>query len=68
MGGVHLQEVLAEMAVVIRDIDVLMNSELALELKDWKRRQQFACIGGPSPTELDQLQNWYRTFPPKPTY
>lgn len=53
------KEVLAEMAVVTRDIHMLMNSELALELKDWKRHQQLACIGGPSPIELDQLQNWF---------
>ncbi|XP_061090357.1 signal transducer and activator of transcription 4-like isoform X2 [Conger conger] len=53
------KEVLAEMMAVIIDIDVLMKSVLALELKDWKRRQQLACIGGPSSTELDQLQNWF---------
>lgn len=53
------KEVLTEMAVVVRDIEALMNSELFLELKDWKRRQQIACIGGPSPTELDRLQNWF---------
>ncbi|XP_064182676.1 signal transducer and activator of transcription 4 isoform X2 [Anguilla rostrata] len=53
------KEVLTEITVVVRDIDVLMNSELVLELNDWKRRQQIACIGGPSATELDLLQNWF---------
>ncbi|XP_032802147.1 signal transducer and activator of transcription 1-alpha/beta [Petromyzon marinus] len=28
------------------------------ELKEWKQRQQIACIGGPPNTCLDQLQSW----------
>lgn len=58
-----LQEILAKMVDVIKEIDVLMNSQLSPELHDWKRRQQIACIGGPQLTGLDQLQNWYQSTP-----
>ncbi|XP_070770333.1 signal transducer and activator of transcription 1-alpha/beta-like [Enoplosus armatus] len=30
-----------------------------VELPEWKRRQQLACIGGPVDTCLDHLQKWF---------
>lgn len=53
------KEILSKMVDVIKEIEVLMTSQLSLELSDWKRRQQIACIGGPQLTGLDQLQNWF---------
>uniref|UniRef100_A0A8C2AE22 Signal transducer and activator of transcription 4 n=1 Tax=Cyprinus carpio TaxID=7962 RepID=A0A8C2AE22_CYPCA len=44
---------------VIKEIDTLISSQLNPELKEWKRRQQIACIGGPVLIGLDQLQNWF---------
>lgn len=52
------QEVLSKMDVLVKEIDDLMTSQLNPELKDWKRRQQIATIGGPLLTGLDQLQSW----------
>ncbi|OCT63934.1 hypothetical protein XELAEV_18045030mg [Xenopus laevis] len=47
------------MSQIIDEIDSLMNKNLTEELKDWKRRQQIACIGGPLHGSLDQIQNWF---------
>ncbi|KAI3356555.1 hypothetical protein L3Q82_017753 [Scortum barcoo] len=30
-----------------------------VELPEWKRRQQLACIGSPADTSLDHLQKWF---------
>ncbi|XP_054471638.1 signal transducer and activator of transcription 1-alpha/beta-like [Anoplopoma fimbria] len=32
-----------------------------VELPEWKRRQQMACIGSPADTCLDHLQKWFTT-------
>uniref|UniRef100_A0A6I8NEV9 Signal transducer and activator of transcription n=1 Tax=Ornithorhynchus anatinus TaxID=9258 RepID=A0A6I8NEV9_ORNAN len=53
------KEVLAKMAQMVNEVGVLMDGLLMEELLDWKRRQQIACIGGPLPSGLDQLQNWF---------
>ncbi|XP_061698246.1 signal transducer and activator of transcription 4 [Syngnathoides biaculeatus] len=53
------KEILDKMAVVIEEIDKLMNSQLDAELRDWKRKQQMAVIGSPVVTTLDHLQNWF---------
>uniref|UniRef100_A0A673G8L0 Signal transducer and activator of transcription 4-like n=1 Tax=Sinocyclocheilus rhinocerous TaxID=307959 RepID=A0A673G8L0_9TELE len=52
-------EILSKIADVIKEIDTLISSQLNPELKEWKRRQQIACIGGPVLIGLDQLQNWF---------
>ncbi|XP_038604976.1 signal transducer and activator of transcription 4 [Tachyglossus aculeatus] len=53
------KEVLAKMAQVVNEVGALMDGLLVEELLDWKRRQQIACIGGPLPGGLDQLQNCF---------
>ncbi|XP_043931132.1 signal transducer and activator of transcription 4 isoform X2 [Protopterus annectens] len=53
------KEVLNKITEMINEIDNLMNSLLNEELKEWKRRQQIACIGGPLHSGLDQLQNCF---------
>ncbi|XP_077436074.1 signal transducer and activator of transcription 4 [Vanacampus margaritifer] len=53
------KEILSKMAVVIQEIDDLMNSQLYVELHDWKRKQQMAAIGSPTLSSLDQLQSWF---------
>ncbi|XP_069081977.1 signal transducer and activator of transcription 4 [Pleurodeles waltl] len=53
------KEVLTKLTQIINEVDVLMEGLLTEELKDWKRRQQIACIGGPLHTGLDQFQNWF---------
>uniref|UniRef100_A0A671L4R3 Signal transducer and activator of transcription n=1 Tax=Sinocyclocheilus anshuiensis TaxID=1608454 RepID=A0A671L4R3_9TELE len=53
------KEILSKIADVIKEIDALISSQLTPELKEWKRRQQIACIGGPVLIGLDQLQNWF---------
>ncbi|XP_068561187.1 signal transducer and activator of transcription 1-alpha/beta-like [Cebidichthys violaceus] len=32
-----------------------------VELPEWKRRQQMACIGSPADASLDHLQKWFTT-------
>ncbi|XP_028661929.1 signal transducer and activator of transcription 4 isoform X1 [Erpetoichthys calabaricus] len=53
------KETLGKIAELIKEIDAVMSTQLTEELRDWKRRQQIACIGGPLLTGLDQLQNWF---------
>ncbi|KAE8580023.1 hypothetical protein XENTR_v10024276 [Xenopus tropicalis] len=53
------KEALRKMSQIIDEIDTLMGKSLTEELKNWKRRQQIACIGGPLHGSLDQIQNWF---------
>ncbi|XP_053732705.1 signal transducer and activator of transcription 4-like isoform X2 [Synchiropus splendidus] len=53
------KDILTKMDIVIKEVDDLMTSHLGPVLRDWKRRQQIAAIGGPVLTGLDQLQNWF---------
>ncbi|XP_061649480.1 signal transducer and activator of transcription 4 [Phyllopteryx taeniolatus] len=53
------KEILSKMAVVIKEIDNLMNNHLDAELRDWKRKQQMVLIGSPLLTSLDHLQSWF---------
>ncbi|XP_019728370.1 signal transducer and activator of transcription 4 isoform X3 [Hippocampus comes] len=53
------KEILSKLAMVIQEIDDLMNSQLDAALRDWKRDQQMAAIGRPLLTSLDQLQTWF---------
>uniref|UniRef100_A0A672QXM8 SH2 domain-containing protein n=1 Tax=Sinocyclocheilus grahami TaxID=75366 RepID=A0A672QXM8_SINGR len=55
----HIHIVKNYVSHVIKEIDALISSQLNPELKEWKRRQQIACIGGPVLIGLDQLQNWF---------
>ncbi|XP_077584502.1 signal transducer and activator of transcription 4 [Stigmatopora nigra] len=53
------KEILSKMAIVIQEIEQLMNTQLDAELQDWKRKQQMVAIGSPLLVSLDQLQNWF---------
>uniref|UniRef100_A0A8C5QKB4 Signal transducer and activator of transcription 4 n=1 Tax=Leptobrachium leishanense TaxID=445787 RepID=A0A8C5QKB4_9ANUR len=53
------KEALRKMTQIVDEIDALMSKKLIEELRDWKRRQQIACIGGPLHSSLDQFQNWF---------
>uniref|UniRef100_G3NDV7 Signal transducer and activator of transcription 1b n=1 Tax=Gasterosteus aculeatus TaxID=69293 RepID=G3NDV7_GASAC len=51
--------------VVLQQIENILNlaqkmvaSLTDVELPQWKRRQQMACIGAPADTSLDHLQKW----------
>ncbi|XP_063286237.1 signal transducer and activator of transcription 4 [Pelobates fuscus] len=53
------KEALRKITQIVDEIDALMSKKLIEELRDWKRRQQIACIGGPLHGSLDQFQNWF---------
>ncbi|XP_053327826.1 signal transducer and activator of transcription 4 [Spea bombifrons] len=53
------KEALRKITQIVNEIDTLMSNKLMEELRDWKRRQQIACIGGPLHSSLDQFQNWF---------
>ncbi|XP_030628814.1 signal transducer and activator of transcription 1a [Chanos chanos] len=51
--------VVGQMGEVLKLVEQLMYELISVELPEWKRRQQMACIGGQIPICLDQLQNWF---------
>ncbi|XP_044097122.1 signal transducer and activator of transcription 4 [Neovison vison] len=53
------KEALSKMTHIVNETDALVSSALREELRDWQRRQQIACIGGPLHNGLDQLQNCF---------
>ncbi|KAM4626306.1 signal transducer and activator of transcription 4 [Discoglossus pictus] len=53
------KEALRKMTQIVDEVDAVLGKKLNEELKDWKRRQQVACIGGPLHSSLDQFQNWF---------
>ncbi|KAM8934178.1 signal transducer and activator of transcription 4 [Pelodytes ibericus] len=53
------KEALRKITQIVDEIDTLTSKKLIEELRDWKRRQQVACIGGPLHSSLDQFQNWF---------
>ncbi|XP_059249068.1 signal transducer and activator of transcription 4 isoform X2 [Mustela nigripes] len=53
------KEALNKMTQIVNETDALVSSALMEELRDWQRRQQIACIGGPLHNGLDQLQNCF---------
>ncbi|XP_032210114.1 signal transducer and activator of transcription 4 isoform X4 [Mustela erminea] len=53
------KEALNKMTQIVNETDALVSSALTEELRDWQRRQQIACIGGPLHNGLDQLQNCF---------
>ncbi|KAJ8384108.1 hypothetical protein AAFF_G00208990 [Aldrovandia affinis] len=61
LNELHLKrkEVLSSMAGALSHVSALVTCDLPAEVAAWARRQQLACIGGPSPPGLDQLQNWF---------
>uniref|UniRef100_A0A8C9TYM2 Signal transducer and activator of transcription n=1 Tax=Scleropages formosus TaxID=113540 RepID=A0A8C9TYM2_SCLFO len=53
------QEVVRQMAEVLNLAEQIQYDLIKDKLPEWKRRQQFACIGGPPNACLDQLQTWF---------
>ncbi|XP_076841298.1 signal transducer and activator of transcription 1a isoform X1 [Brachyhypopomus gauderio] len=53
--------VVGQMSDVLNLVEQLEYDLITVELCDWKRRQQMACIGGLTNMCLDQLQNWFTT-------
>ncbi|XP_057707472.1 signal transducer and activator of transcription 1-alpha/beta-like [Corythoichthys intestinalis] len=53
------QSVLKQIHSVLETAKDVVERLTLVELPEWKRRQQMACIGKPVDTSLDQLQNWF---------
>lgn len=57
---VFVPQVLLQNTVEIVNVaEDVVRSLVDVELPEWKRRQQLACVGSPVSTSLDHLQNWY---------
>uniref|UniRef100_A0A8D0CFH2 Signal transducer and activator of transcription n=1 Tax=Scleropages formosus TaxID=113540 RepID=A0A8D0CFH2_SCLFO len=57
--SVKREEVVRQMAEVLNLAEQIQYDLIKDKLPEWKRRQQFACIGGPPNACLDQLQTWF---------
>lgn len=55
------QMVLDKIVNILKLAEQVVQSLTAVELPEWKRRQQLACLGSPSNTCLDHLQTWFTT-------
>uniref|UniRef100_A0A4W4FP39 Signal transducer and activator of transcription n=1 Tax=Electrophorus electricus TaxID=8005 RepID=A0A4W4FP39_ELEEL len=53
------QGVVGQMSELLNLVEQLEYELITVELSEWKRRQQMACIGGLTNVCLDQLQNWF---------
>uniref|UniRef100_A0A4W4FPY6 Signal transducer and activator of transcription n=1 Tax=Electrophorus electricus TaxID=8005 RepID=A0A4W4FPY6_ELEEL len=51
--------VVGQMSELLNLVEQLEYELITVELSEWKRRQQMACIGGLTNVCLDQLQNWF---------
>ncbi|XP_066542178.1 signal transducer and activator of transcription 1-alpha/beta-like isoform X2 [Hoplias malabaricus] len=51
--------VVHELFSSLKLVEQIQSTLISVELPDWKRRQQMACIGAPPNACLDQLQNWF---------
>uniref|UniRef100_A0AAR2M1R1 Signal transducer and activator of transcription n=1 Tax=Pygocentrus nattereri TaxID=42514 RepID=A0AAR2M1R1_PYGNA len=50
---------LNELVNLLKLADHIQFVLISVEIPEWKRRQQMACIGGPPNACLDQLQSWF---------
>ncbi|XP_038575494.1 signal transducer and activator of transcription 1-alpha/beta-like [Micropterus salmoides] len=50
-----LQQIMNILVLAVQAVESLTD----VELPEWKRRQQMACIGSPVDTCLDRLQEWF---------
>uniref|UniRef100_A0A8D3B6M6 Signal transducer and activator of transcription 1b n=1 Tax=Scophthalmus maximus TaxID=52904 RepID=A0A8D3B6M6_SCOMX len=57
----YLQMVLVEILNILKQAEQIVAVLTDVELPEWKRRQQKACVGGPVDTSLDHLQKWFTT-------
>ncbi|XP_040913732.1 signal transducer and activator of transcription 1-alpha/beta-like [Toxotes jaculatrix] len=53
------QLVLLEMVKILKQAEQIISTLTDVELPEWKRRQQMACVGSPVDTCLDHLQKWF---------
>ncbi|XP_035460423.1 signal transducer and activator of transcription 1-alpha/beta isoform X1 [Scophthalmus maximus] len=53
--------VLVEILNILKQAEQIVAVLTDVELPEWKRRQQKACVGGPVDTSLDHLQKWFTT-------
>ncbi|XP_058510794.1 signal transducer and activator of transcription 1-alpha/beta-like isoform X2 [Solea solea] len=53
------QMVLVDVSKILQQADQIVAALTDVEVPEWKRRQQMACIGGPVDTSLDHLQKWF---------
>nr|ARR97140.1 signal transducer and activator of transcription 1-like protein [Oplegnathus fasciatus] len=55
------QMVLQQILNILTLAEQIVPTVTDVELPEWKRRQQMACIGSPVDTCLDNLQKWFTT-------
>lgn len=55
------QMVLQQIVNILNLAQQIVATLTDVELPEWKRRQQMACIGSPVDTRLDHLQKWFTT-------
>ncbi|KAG7240505.1 hypothetical protein INR49_026789 [Caranx melampygus] len=51
--------VLQQIVKILKQAEQMVAALTEVQLPEWKRRQQGACIGGPFDTCLDNLQKWF---------
>ncbi|KAM9347682.1 uncharacterized protein ABDE67_011946 [Symphorus nematophorus] len=57
----YLQRLLQQLVINLKLAQEIVGTLTDVELPEWKRRQQMACIGSPVDTSLDHLQKWFTT-------
>ncbi|XP_031695063.1 signal transducer and activator of transcription 1-alpha/beta-like [Anarrhichthys ocellatus] len=55
------QMVLQQISNILNLAQKIVATLTDVELPEWKRRQQMACIGSPADASLDHLQKWFTT-------
>eukprot|EP00064_Thunnus_orientalis_P017473 superscaffoldBa00003720_g17556 len=55
------QMVLQQILNILNLAKQVVETLTAVELPEWKHRQQMSCIGSPADTSLDHLQKWFTT-------
>uniref|UniRef100_A0A4W6FX43 STAT transcription factor protein interaction domain-containing protein n=1 Tax=Lates calcarifer TaxID=8187 RepID=A0A4W6FX43_LATCA len=53
------QMMLQQIVNILNQAEQIVAALTDVELPEWKRRQQLACIGGPVDTSLDHLEEWF---------
>lgn len=53
-----LQALLKQMYNILKLAEEIVGTLTDVELPQWKRRQQMACLGSPADVCLDHLQKW----------
>ncbi|XP_030614834.1 signal transducer and activator of transcription 1-alpha/beta-like [Archocentrus centrarchus] len=55
------QIVQRQLVNILKQTHQVVETLTDVELPEWKRRQQLACIGSPAETNLDLLEKWFST-------